>query len=75
MSQSAREQAREDAAVSEKYRVVIVDDEPLARDCIRLALRAARDVTIVAECGDGSRAVGAVLAQRRSMRRAQNSTP
>ena len=42
------------------YRVVIVDDEPLARDCIRLALRGASDVTIVAECGDGDSAVQAI---------------
>jgi two-component system LytT family response regulator len=42
------------------YRVVIVDDEPLARDCIRLALRGVPDVTIVAECGDGVSAVDAI---------------
>jgi len=41
-------------------RVLIVDDEPLARDCMRLALRHAPGVTIVAECGDGAAAVEAV---------------
>jgi two-component system, LytTR family, response regulator len=41
-------------------RVLIVDDEPLARDCMRLALRAAPDVQIVAECGDGASAVDAI---------------
>jgi two-component system LytT family response regulator len=41
-------------------RVLIVDDEPLARDCMRLALRHAPGVTIVAECGDGASAVEAV---------------
>jgi two-component system LytT family response regulator len=41
-------------------RVLIVDDEPLARDCMRLALRDAAGVTIVAECGDGASAVDAI---------------
>jgi two-component system, LytTR family, response regulator len=41
-------------------RVLIVDDEPLARDCMRLALRAAPDVQIVAECVDGASAVEAI---------------
>ena len=41
-------------------RVVIVDDEPLARDCMRLALAADGDVTVVAECGDGPSAVEAI---------------
>lgn len=36
---------------------VIVDDEPLARDCIRLALTDHPGVTVVAECGDGPDAV------------------
>ena len=41
-------------------RVAIVDDEPLARDCMRLALGGDPDVTIVAECGDGATAVDAI---------------
>jgi two-component system, LytTR family, response regulator len=41
-------------------RVAIVDDEPLARDCMRLALRADPDVSIVAECGDGASAIAAI---------------
>jgi two-component system LytT family response regulator len=41
-------------------RVLIVDDEPLARDCMRLALRDAAGVSIVAECGDGAAAVEAI---------------
>ena len=41
-------------------RVLIVDDEPLARDCMRLALRDAAAVSIVAECGDGASAVDAI---------------
>jgi two-component system, LytTR family, response regulator len=41
-------------------RVLIVDDEPLARDCMRLALHGVPGVTIVAECGDGDSAVEAI---------------
>ena len=41
-------------------RVLIVDDEPLARDCMRLALCHAADVQIVGECGDGASAVDAI---------------
>lgn len=41
-------------------RVAIVDDEPLARDCMRLALRGAADVTVVAECANGVEAVEAI---------------
>jgi two-component system LytT family response regulator len=41
-------------------RVVIVDDEPLARDCMRLALRGAHHVDLVAECCDGASAVDAI---------------
>ncbi len=41
-------------------RVLIVDDEPLARDCMRLALHGVPGVTIVAECGDGASAVEAI---------------
>jgi two-component system LytT family response regulator len=41
-------------------RVVIVDDEPLARDCMRLALRGAHGVELLAECCDGASAVDAI---------------
>ena len=50
-------------AVPEKMptiRALIVDDEPLARDCVRLALRRETDVEVVAECGDGPAAVVAI---------------
>ncbi len=40
-------------------RALIVDDEPLARDCVRLAL-AGEDVAVVGECGDGEDAVAAI---------------
>lgn len=43
-------------------RVVIVDDEPLARDALRLALKREADVAVVAECGDGEAAVEAIQA-------------
>ena len=41
-------------------RVLIVDDEPLAREGIRLHLAGAPDVEIVGECGDGEAAVAAI---------------
>ncbi len=45
-------------------RVVIVDDEPLARDGLRLALRRVPDVVVVAECEDGVGAVEAIRSTR-----------
>jgi two-component system LytT family response regulator len=41
-------------------RAVVADDEPLARDCVRLALGRHPDVVVVAECGDGRSAVAAI---------------
>lgn len=41
-------------------KVLIVDDEPLARDTVRDALKGEEDMRIVAECGDGEEAVAAV---------------
>jgi len=41
-------------------RTLLVDDEPLARDCIRLALEEVEDIEIIAECSDGSSAVAAI---------------
>jgi two-component system LytT family response regulator len=41
-------------------RVVIVDDEPLARDGVALHLREEPDVTVVASCADGEEAVRAI---------------
>jgi len=43
-----------------KVRVVVVDDEPLARDVLRELLVAHPDVAIVAECANGFEAVKAV---------------
>ncbi|HUA08296.1 MAG TPA: LytTR family DNA-binding domain-containing protein [Candidatus Acidoferrales bacterium] len=42
-------------------RVLIVDDEPLARRGVSLRLRAFPDIEIVGECGDGKHAVETIL--------------
>ena len=42
-------------------RVVIADDEPLARERLRMLLGARDDCAIVAECGDGVSAVTAIV--------------
>jgi two-component system LytT family response regulator len=42
-------------------RVIVADDEPLARQRIRRLLRKEMDVRIVAECSDGASAVAAIL--------------
>jgi two-component system, LytTR family, response regulator len=44
-------------------RVLIVDDEPLARRGVVHRLRRFKDVEIVGECGDGVSAVGRILEQ------------
>jgi len=44
----------------EAIRALIVDDEPLARDCVRIALREEPAVEVVGECGDGKSAVAAI---------------
>lgn len=38
-------------------RVLVVDDEPLAREHLRALLAARRDVHVIGECGDGASAV------------------
>ncbi|HEU4456924.1 MAG TPA: LytTR family DNA-binding domain-containing protein [Longimicrobium sp.] len=45
-------------------RALIVDDEPLARDCVRLALQKQPNITVVGECADGEQAVDEILARR-----------
>jgi two-component system LytT family response regulator len=42
-------------------RVIIVDDEPLAREGIRIRLKQQGDIEIVAECENGSQAIQAIL--------------
>ena len=41
-------------------RAIIVDDEPLARDCVRIGLEGVDGITVVAECSDGGQAVEAI---------------
>jgi two-component system LytT family response regulator len=45
-----------------RLRVLIVDDEPLARDCLRVPLAARDDVEIAGEHGDGAAAVAHIVA-------------
>ncbi len=45
---------------TEPLRIVIVDDEPLARAVVREYLRRQAGVEIVADCGNGFEAVKAV---------------
>jgi two-component system LytT family response regulator len=41
-------------------RVLIADDEPLGRDCVRAGIEAAGGMDVIAECGDGPSAVQAI---------------
>ncbi|GAA2136806.1 response regulator [Glycomyces algeriensis] len=45
-------------------RVVVADDEPLVRAGLRMVLRPAADIEVVAEAGDGREALDAVAAYR-----------
>jgi two-component system LytT family response regulator len=44
----------------DRFRALIVDDEPLAREGIRLHLEQEKDFEIVGECGDGEEALAAI---------------
>ena len=46
------------------WRTVIVDDEPLARQTLRLLLAREPDFTIVAECGHGAEAIATIRRER-----------
>jgi two-component system LytT family response regulator len=46
-----------------KIRVLIVDDEPLARRKLRRYLNGECDVEVVGECGDGPPGVAAIEAR------------
>jgi two-component system, LytTR family, response regulator len=46
--------------VSSSIRVVIVDDEPLAREGVRVQLAQYPEVHVVGECGDGPEAIRAI---------------
>jgi two-component system LytT family response regulator len=48
----------------ERIRTLIVDDEPLARDGIRLHLEEHTDVQVIGECGSGEDAVRAIEADK-----------
>jgi len=45
-------------------RAIVVDDEPLAREGIRLLLQADTDVEVVRECANGREAVAAITAEK-----------
>jgi two-component system LytT family response regulator len=45
-------------------RVLIVDDEPLARSHVRSLLKGRDDVVVIGECGDGATAVEQIVAQQ-----------
>jgi two-component system LytT family response regulator len=47
-----------------KFRTIIVEDEPLARERLRHLLESDPEIEVVAECGDGSTAVAAVKEHR-----------
>lgn len=47
-----------------RFRVVVVDDEPAAREAVRTFLAGVPTVEVVAEAGDGRRAVAAVRSHR-----------
>ncbi|MEP6507256.1 MAG: LytTR family DNA-binding domain-containing protein [Gemmatimonadales bacterium] len=53
-----------DETPTRKIRAIIVDDEPLGRDCVRLALQIDPEVEVVAECGDGESALRAIAEHR-----------
>src|SRR5262245_32675144 len=46
-----------------KIRVLIVDDEPIARRGIRLQLKTEPEIEIIAECANGLEAIAAIEAQ------------
>ena len=50
------------ADAGERMRVLLVDDEPLARDSLRVILASETDVHIAGECGSGTEAVEAIRA-------------
>jgi two-component system LytT family response regulator len=46
------------------WRAIVVDDEPLARQTLRLLLAREKDFAIVAECGHGADAIEAIRRER-----------
>jgi two-component system LytT family response regulator len=49
-----------EASDADLLRLVVVDDEPLARKTLRLLARRDPEVTVVAECGNGTEAIQAI---------------
>ena len=49
---------------ADSWRTIIVDDEPLARQALRVLLSRERDFAIVAECSHGAGAVAAIRGER-----------
>jgi two-component system LytT family response regulator len=47
-----------------KIRTVIVDDEPLAREGVRMLLEEDSEISVVAECANGSEALAAISKQQ-----------
>jgi two-component system LytT family response regulator len=60
MSRPAPDDPDEARGVTAPLRVLVVDDEPLARDCVRLAIAGEPDVEVVGECANGLEAVEAI---------------
>jgi len=46
------------------WRTIVVDDEPLARQTLRLLLSREKDFRVVAECGHGADAIAAIRRER-----------
>jgi two-component system LytT family response regulator len=51
-------------ATTPRWRTIVVDDEPLARQTLRLLLAREEDFSLVAECGHGADAIDAVRRER-----------
>lgn len=47
-----------------KPRVIIVDDEPLARERLEALLKRESEVEVVGQCGDGNEAIETILAEK-----------
>jgi two-component system, LytTR family, response regulator len=52
------------ASTAGRWRTIVVDDEPLARETLRLLLSREEDFLVVAECSDGADAIDAIRRER-----------
>jgi two-component system LytT family response regulator len=48
----------------EEIRVIIVDDEPLAREGLRMRLESEKDLKVIGECSNGREAISAIERER-----------